>query len=59
MGRLPPEKWNKTTNPKQAIMPSVRIRREVKVELFDLMTKIESYSDVIQRLVDFWNEKHK
>ena len=59
MGKLPPEKWDKTTNPLQATMPSVRIRREVKVELFDLMTKTESYSDVIQRVIDFYKSKHK
>ena len=59
MVRLPPDKWDKTTNPLQAKMPSVRIRREVKEALWDLAEKGESYSEIIARVVDFYNSKHK
>ncbi len=70
MKRKPPTEWKtpkvKSTAEKQAInrkkyesMPPVRIKRQLKEDLYTLMEKNEGYSDVIQRLVDFWNEKHK
>ena len=70
MKRKPPSEWKtpkeKSTTEIQAInkkkyesMPPVRIRRQLKEDLYTLIEKNEGYSDVIQRLVDFWNEKHK
>jgi len=70
MKQKPPSEWKspkvKPTAEIQAInrkkyesMPPVRIRKQLKEDLYNLMERHEGYSDVIQRLVDFWNEKHK
>jgi len=40
-------------------MPNIRIMSSVKDELFELADKGETYSEVIQRLIDFYRNNTK
>jgi len=41
-------------NPIDAKMPTIRIMKSVKDELFEIAEKGETYSKVIQRLIDHY-----
>jgi len=43
-------------NPIDAKMPTIRIRKHVKDELFNIAKKGETYSEVVERLIKFYKE---
>ncbi len=56
MVRRPSQKKS-TKNPVDAIMPTIRIRKHVKDELFEIAEKGETYSEVIERLIKYYKDK--
>jgi len=46
-----PSKGKTTKNPMDSKMPTIRIMNNVKVELFEIAEKGETYSEVIERLI--------
>ena len=49
-----PNKQKSTKNPMDAKMPTIRVMKHVKDELFEIAEKGETYSEVIQRLIEFY-----
>jgi|APFre7841882654_1041346.scaffolds.fasta_scaffold615491_2 predicted CopG family antitoxin len=49
-----PSKRKPTKNPMDSKMPTIRIMNHVKDELFEIAEKGETYSEVIQRLIDYY-----
>lgn len=47
-----PNKQKSTKNPMDSKMPTIRIMNHVKDELFEIAEKGETYSEVIQRLIE-------
>lgn len=45
---------SKAKKPIDRKMPNIRIMSDVKEELFEIAEKGETYSDVIQRLIDHY-----
>lgn len=52
MVRKPSKKRTTTKNPIDSKMPTIRVMKHVKDELFDIAEKGETYSEVIQRLIE-------
>ena len=46
-------------NPIDAKMPTIRIHKHIKDELFDIAKKGETYSEVIERLINFYKENER
>ncbi|MCX6672043.1 MAG: hypothetical protein NTX92_09015 [Euryarchaeota archaeon] len=49
-----PSKKQKTKNPMDSKMPTIRVMSHVKDELFEIAEKGETYSEVIQKLIDHY-----
>ena len=43
-----------TKNPMDSKMPTIRVMKHVKDELFEISEKGETYSEVIQRLIEHY-----
>ena len=43
-----------TKNPIDSKMPTIRVMKDVKDELFEIAEKGETYSEVIQRLIEHY-----
>ena len=56
MVRKPSKKRTTTKNPIDSKMPTIRIIKHVKDELFDIAKKGETYSEVVERLITFYKE---
>jgi predicted CopG family antitoxin len=54
-----PKKQKSTKNPIDARMPTIRVMDHVKEELFEIAEKGETYSEVIQRLIDYYRKTKK
>lgn len=54
-----PSKRKTTKNPMDAKMPTIRVMNHVKDQLFEIAEKGETYSEVIQRLIDFYKTAKK
>ena len=48
-----------TKNPMDSKMPTIRVMKDVKDELFELAEKGETYSEVIQRLIEHYKYAKK
>ena len=55
MVRKPTKGKKPTKNPIDSKMPTIRVMKNVKDELFEISEKGETYSEVIQRLIDYYN----
>ena len=55
MVRKPSQKKS-PKNPMDAKMPTIRVMKHVKDELFEIADKGETYSQVIERLIIFYKE---
>ena len=53
MVRKPSQKKS-PKNPMDAKMPTIRVMKHVKDELFEIAEKGETYSEVIQRLIEHY-----
>ena len=49
-----PTKNKSTKNPIDSKMPTIRVMKDVKDELFEIAEKGETYSEVIQRLIEHY-----
>ena len=54
MVRKPSTNQKPTKNPMDSKMPTVRVMKHVKDELFEISEKGETYSEVIQRLIEHY-----
>ncbi len=54
-----PTKKGSTKNPIDAKMPTIRVMKNVKDELFEIAEKGETYSEVIKRLINYYKEHNK
>jgi len=52
-------KQKSTKNPMDSKMPTIRVMSHVKDELFEIAEKGETYSEVIQRLINYYKENKK
>ena len=57
MVRKPSQKKS-TKNPVDAKMPTIRVMKHVKDDLFEIAEKGETYSNVIERLIKYYRN-HK
>ncbi len=58
MGRKP-TKSKPTKNPVDSKMPTIRVMKCVKDELFEIAEKGETYSEVIERLITQYKKSNK
>ena len=56
MVRKPSENQKPTKNPMDSKMPTIRVMRHVKDELFEISEKGETYSEVIERLIEHYKD---
>jgi len=54
MVRKPLKNRKPTKNPMDSKMPTIRVMKSVKDELFEISEKGETYSEVIQRLIEYY-----
>ena len=54
-----PNKQKSTKNPMDSKMPTIRVMSNVKDQLFEIAEKGETYSEVIQRLIDHYKTTKK
>lgn len=54
MVRRPSKKRKSTKNPIDSKMPTIRVMKHVKNELFEIAEKGETYSEVIERLIEHY-----
>ena len=54
MVRKPSKNQKPTKNPMDSKMPTIRVMKHVKDELFEIAEKGETYSEVIQKLIDHY-----
>lgn len=52
-----PSKKKSPKNPIDAKMPTIRVMRHVKDELFEIAEKGETYSEVIERLINYYKNQ--
>ena len=55
MVRKPSQKKS-PKNPMDAKMPTIRVMKHVKDELFEIAEKGETYSEVIERLIKYYKK---
>jgi predicted CopG family antitoxin len=58
MVRKPSQKKS-PKNPMDAKMPTIRVMKHVKAELFEIAEKGETYSEVIERLIKNHKKQNK
>ncbi len=51
-----PTKYKSTKNPIDSRMPTIRVMKDVKDELFEIAEKGETYSEVIERLIKHYKK---
>ena len=54
-----PTKNKSTKNPIDSRMPTIRVMKAVKDELFEIAEKGETYSEAIQRLIGYYKRTKK
>ena len=59
MVRKPLKNKKPTKNPMDSKMPTIRVMRHVKDELFEIAEKGETYSEVIERLIRHYKATKK
>ena len=57
MVRKPSANRKPTKNPMDSKMPTIRVMKHVKEELFKISEKGETYSEVIERLIEHYKAK--
>jgi len=57
MVRRQSRKKKSPKNPVDAKMPTIRVMKHVKDELFEIAEKGETYSEVIERLIKYYKER--